>query len=209
MALYTSTPPEGAEQKIWGHLAPYPHIVRYPTHKAINMKGGYRSVETATARNAIPASHRKHGMKVYVKTTNNIYRLKSDLTSWIVVSSSTPNPTISSPYTRTTHHNRGCWDRIVCHRYTDGRLEYFMRSSEQTMPSNSQGWYYKQPTTASLPYTFSKFPSSIFCGKSKTGIVFAQILDIENSRAHIKPQMFTPTSGSRGYMYAHLFGRWK
>ncbi len=209
MALYTATPPEGAKQKIWGHLAPYPGVTAYPTHMAVNMKGGYRSVASTTERNNIPVSHRKHGMKVYCKSNNIVYRLASNLTTWTTASAGTPNPTLTSPYTRTTHHGRGKWQRMVCHRYTDGRMEYFMRSYEYTLSSGSGGWYYNVPGHTSLPYSFSRYPSSIYSAKSNTGIVFSQVWDIEHSRANINPQMFSPTSGSKGHMYAHLFGRWK
>ncbi len=174
------------------------------------MKGGYRSVDTPTDRNAIPASHRKHGMKVYIKSDNKVYRLASNLTTWNLVSSGTPNPSINSPYTITTHHGRGGkWQRMVCHRYADGRMEYFMRSYELSTTSSSGGWYYKLPGWADLPYGFSRNPASIFGGKSNNGIVFGQVWDIENSRKNINPQMFSPTNYGRGYMYAHLFGRWK
>lgn len=54
----------------------------HPTHEAQYGKGGFRSVETTAARDAIPAPRREAGMLVYVAGTGTTWRLGSDLATW-------------------------------------------------------------------------------------------------------------------------------
>lgn len=54
----------------------------HPTHEAQYGKGGFRSVETTSARDAIPAPRREAGMLVYVAGTGTTWRLGSDLATW-------------------------------------------------------------------------------------------------------------------------------
>lgn len=48
------------------------------------LRGGFHIVDNLTTRNAIPTDRRKHGMKVFVQTTDIVYELQSDLTTWII-----------------------------------------------------------------------------------------------------------------------------
>jgi hypothetical protein len=48
------------------------------------LRGGFHVVDNLTTRNSIPIDRRKHGMKVFVQTTDLVYELQSDLTSWII-----------------------------------------------------------------------------------------------------------------------------
>jgi hypothetical protein len=57
----------------------------YPSHKADRGKGGYRSVATTIARDAIPAERREEGMWVKVLSSGIIFELNSDLTTWTAV----------------------------------------------------------------------------------------------------------------------------
>ena len=129
MALYTATPPEGAKNKIWGHLAPYTGH-NYPTQYAGNLKGGYRSVTNTSERDSIPASRRKHGMKVYVKSVNNTYRLASNLTTWILLVDPTTT-SLALPYVRYEYTPVDDMEKVVCLKWNDGRLEYFFRTKEK------------------------------------------------------------------------------
>lgn len=54
----------------------------FPTHDATYGKGGYLSVASATARDAIPAGRRSSGMRVRTNDTGLEWVLGSDLTSW-------------------------------------------------------------------------------------------------------------------------------
>lgn len=56
-----------------------------------NIRGGFRVVNNLTERNAIPADRRKIGMKVFVISTDNIYTLENDLSSWTVDTTFTQN----------------------------------------------------------------------------------------------------------------------
>lgn len=50
----------------------------------IDLKGGYRIVDNLTERNNISADKRKAGMKVAVISTDIVYKLNDDLTTWCV-----------------------------------------------------------------------------------------------------------------------------
>jgi len=140
MALYTSTNPDKTKNKIWGHLAPYAGE-NYPTQYAGNMKGGYRSVANTTTRNAIPTSHRKHGMKVYVKSTNQTFRLASNLVTWVLLVDST-STSLASPYTRYDYTPVDDMEKVVCLKWHDGRLEYFFRTKEKIIRNDTNRFFY-------------------------------------------------------------------
>ena len=46
------------------------------------IRGGFHVVATLTERNAIAANRRKAGMRVAVQSTDRVYKLASDLTTW-------------------------------------------------------------------------------------------------------------------------------
>lgn len=46
----------------------------YPTHHALYGKGGYRTVETLTDRDNLPADRLEEGCLVFVKSENTIYK---------------------------------------------------------------------------------------------------------------------------------------
>lgn len=48
------------------------------------LRGGFHIVANLTERNQIPVDRRKHGMLVFVQTTDIAYRLQADLVSWEV-----------------------------------------------------------------------------------------------------------------------------
>jgi len=48
----------------------------FATHEAIWGKGGLRTVDNIPQRNVVPPLRREEGMQVYVKSTQNTYRLK-------------------------------------------------------------------------------------------------------------------------------------
>ena len=63
-------------------IVPADDLDLYPTHKAEWGLGGYRSVATLAARNAIPAERREAGMAVRVAEDGELYFLDDDLTTW-------------------------------------------------------------------------------------------------------------------------------
>lgn len=63
-------------------LAPNDSGDTYPTHDDQYGLGGYRSVATTVARDAIPAERRRAGMAVMVTEDDIIYILADNLTSW-------------------------------------------------------------------------------------------------------------------------------
>ena len=54
----------------------------YPTHYDSLGHGGYMTMQTISSRDAIPAQRRKQGMLVYVRATDSLYQLNTDLTTW-------------------------------------------------------------------------------------------------------------------------------
>lgn len=48
------------------------------------LRGSFRVSGTLSERNSIPVDKRKHGMKVFVQSTDLVYELQSDLTTWII-----------------------------------------------------------------------------------------------------------------------------
>lgn len=55
----------------------------HPSHEALYGKGGYRTVATTAARDAIPAPRREAGMLVYVTASGgSLWQLGADLTTW-------------------------------------------------------------------------------------------------------------------------------
>jgi hypothetical protein len=59
----------------------------FPVVDSTNVKGGHHEVADNTARDAIPASRRSHGMLVFAQDTETTYILDSDLTTWTTFSS--------------------------------------------------------------------------------------------------------------------------
>lgn len=70
-------------------IVPFDTADTYPTHDESYGLGGYRSVASLTARDAIPTDRRSQGMLVYVIATNITYQLYGGVTNsnWIVYSS--------------------------------------------------------------------------------------------------------------------------
>lgn len=74
----------------------------FPTHLDSHGKGGYQSVASTAARDAIPALNRKQGMLVFVIDISTFYRLEADLSTWTIVPLAgdqlvQAGPTIPSP----------------------------------------------------------------------------------------------------------------
>jgi hypothetical protein len=64
-------------------LAPTDLLDTYPTHTDDECRGGLRSVADEAARDAIPASRRKAGMAVIVRSLGGkLHVLGDDLTTW-------------------------------------------------------------------------------------------------------------------------------
>jgi len=63
-----------AQIKLLGHITTN-GIASYPTHIDILGQGGYMSMPTIAARDAIPTLRRKYGMLVFVQADNVIYKL--------------------------------------------------------------------------------------------------------------------------------------
>lgn len=63
-------------------VVPFDTADANPSHEALYGKGGYRTVATTVARDAIPAARREAGMLVYVTADQTIYTLAADLTTW-------------------------------------------------------------------------------------------------------------------------------
>lgn len=63
-------------------VRPYFEEQEFPVVEDQYLGGGYRSVATLSARDAIPAPRRKHGMLVFVRSEGLIYELSEDLTTW-------------------------------------------------------------------------------------------------------------------------------
>lgn len=65
-----------------GTIVPFTTDDTYATHDAQYGKGGYVSVATVSARDAIPAARRTAGMAVYCRDVDFLYILNDDLTTW-------------------------------------------------------------------------------------------------------------------------------
>ena len=63
-------------------------VANYPTHIDSLGKGGYMSMPTTAARDAIPALRRKYGMLVFVEADNVIYKLNAAtlVNDWVTFS---------------------------------------------------------------------------------------------------------------------------
>lgn len=68
-------------------IVPFSQEDEYPSHEAAYGRGGYRTVATTAARDAIPALRREAGMLVYVVATGKIWKLAADLSAWSELSS--------------------------------------------------------------------------------------------------------------------------
>jgi hypothetical protein len=69
-----------AQVNVTGYISPY-GTAGYPTHIDSLGMGGYMSVSDEAALNAIPLLRRKSGMAVYVRSSNRIFTLVSDLSN--------------------------------------------------------------------------------------------------------------------------------
>jgi hypothetical protein len=68
-------------------IVPFSTTDEYPSHEAAYGRGGYRTVATTAARDAIPALRREAGMLVFVADTGKIWKLAADLSAWTELSS--------------------------------------------------------------------------------------------------------------------------
>ena len=59
----------------------------FPIVDSTDVKGGHHEVADNTARDAIPAAKRSHGMLVFVQASGTTYELGADLTTWATFSS--------------------------------------------------------------------------------------------------------------------------
>jgi len=84
--------------QVTGQIAPTDVADTFPTHDAIYGKGGMTHAATLAARNAIPVERRRAGMLCYVDATDMVYRLKTDLTTWIDFSASGNGTTYLANY---------------------------------------------------------------------------------------------------------------
>ena len=78
-----------AQIKLGGYVTTIGSGDTYPTQLDTLGKGGWMAVSDTFGRNAIPAARRKPGMAVYTSTTNILWVLGSDLTTWTNILSST------------------------------------------------------------------------------------------------------------------------
>lgn len=69
----------------------------------VYLAGGYRVVENETERNAIPASRRKAGMLVFVRSNGQVYRLETDLSSWTDVTGGSGGTTTAAEFNAVDH----------------------------------------------------------------------------------------------------------
>lgn len=88
-------------------IVPFSTQDEYPSHEAAYGRGGYRTVATTAARDAIPALRREAGMLVYVVDGGKIWKLAADLSAWTELSSSsswaelTGKPSVFPPASHT------------------------------------------------------------------------------------------------------------
>jgi len=68
--------------RVTGSIVPTDTADIYSTHDSLYGRGGLRTVTNATARDAIPADRRTHGMLVYVVADAQYYTLEADLVTW-------------------------------------------------------------------------------------------------------------------------------
>ncbi len=69
--------------EVTGFIAPSDSTDVYPSHDALYGMDGYRSVADNTERDAIPSLRRRWGMEVFTQDSEIVWRLDSDLTTWI------------------------------------------------------------------------------------------------------------------------------
>lgn len=79
MAIVGTTP-------VTARIAPTDAVDTYATHEAQWGKGGYMSVASNDARDAITTARREEGMLVFVRNTAATWRLAANLTTWNPVS---------------------------------------------------------------------------------------------------------------------------
>lgn len=87
--------------KVIDELAPKTPAV-FPVLDDQHLRGGARQVANATARNAIPAGHRKIGMLVVTQDDGKLWKLDTDLLTWVEFTSSGgagPQGTYNCPIT--------------------------------------------------------------------------------------------------------------
>lgn len=67
--------------KVTSFISPTDTTDTFPTHDSVFGKGGLRTVDTTTSRDAIPAARRSEGMMVYVEADEKVYILKGGVTN--------------------------------------------------------------------------------------------------------------------------------
>ncbi len=210
MATYSGTSPEGAKQKIWGHLAPYPGGT-YPTHHAANMKGGYRTMSTEVAMHGIPISHKKHGMKVYCSNTNRTWRLSSNLTTWVHVPDASAG-SILQPFTRTVEiGSSGSYHWMEKHVYPEGRMEWFIKSFKFQVSATFGTMTYREIHGFGYSQDFVGLPyGTITVEDQHAGICWASFYSSGILANFFAPQLLATGSGlAGGVLHMHMIGRWK
>ena len=212
MALYTATPPEGATQKIWGHLAPYPGE-NYPTHHDTNMKGGYRSIATGNDVNTtVPTSHRKHGMLIYCRDTNITYRLGSNLVSWTQVVASGSAAPLPLPYERVVNWGsvNAEYRRSEYHKYPEGRMEYLIYSGARHAHQDYANFWYSEIGHFAYPYHFNQDPF-VFFGMNDTagGLCWASASGSTPNMHGIFTEITATAYNAGGEVHIRVVGRWK
>ena len=78
---------------VTGFVAPTDSADTYPSHSEEYGKGGYRSVDTLTDRDAIPAARRKAGMVVKVLSNKMEYILGAGLGNCLLYTSDAADDT--------------------------------------------------------------------------------------------------------------------
>ena len=63
-------------------VVPFSTADVYPSHEAAYGKGGYRSVQSASDRDAIPLPRREAGMLVMTIDDGKTWKLEANLTTW-------------------------------------------------------------------------------------------------------------------------------
>ena len=204
MATYTSTPSAGAIQKVYGRVVPYSGE-NYPVTDATNMKGGYRTVATNTVRLAIPASHRKHGMKVFQHGNSSTWRLEADLVTWVNV---TPSVAYTPPFTRSQWTDGGGYGFTERTTWSDGRHEYRMVMDEQVINDTSHDWKYRTMPVFTFGVPFTGDPVAFSDGHdTKTGLIWGTFCNSMPNKNNLTPQMKGNVNGSGGRLHIHVMGR--
>lgn len=208
MAVYTNTAQAtGIEQEIYGAVVPYVGS-KAPTHEDTDVKGGYMCVSTTTTRNAIPASHREAGMKVFVQSEEIEYTLESNLVTW--TSAVVVPPLTSVPYTYRKLTSSSGYDIMNEYKWSDGKLELFIRFIGILTPTQTgaSGMRYGITPTVSYPTRFLSTPiTTVGVHDTANGLTWGGVNHASTSSCSMI--MHGSSSWSRGVGYLSLTGRWK